>query len=189
MRQINAALQAQIDANDGDIEALQAEINTNGGLISALEQNVSELEVSLQDQIDNNLALIVAMQAEIQAINAILAEKQRIVSGSCPEGQSIRQINADGSVVCEIDDIGADSAIETVSVGNFFTLPPSTYQEVKTVCPAGYTVAGGGFMAYPNGTIIGSMPYNNGWRIMIDNTAAANAYSLITANCIKIVAP
>jgi vacuolar-type H+-ATPase subunit I/STV1 len=185
----NAALQAQIDANVGDIDSLQAQIATNSGLIDALTQNISEINVDLQDQIDNNLALIVAMEAEIQAINAILAEKQRIVSGSCPEGQSIRQINVDGSVVCEIDNSGAESAIESVAVGNFFVMPPSSYREVETFCPAGYTVTGGGFMAYPSGTIIGSLPDNNGWRIMIDNKTSSNAYSLINAQCIKIVAP
>jgi len=185
----NADLQAQVDAGADIDGSLQAQIDFNSGLISALAQNISALNVDLQDQINNNTALIAAMEAEIEAINAILAEKQRIVSGACPEGQSIREIYADGSVVCEIDDVGGDTSIDRVEVSNFIRVQPATFVEPAVVCPAGYTVTGGAFAAWPEGTITGSLPAPNGWQLSLNNNSSSVANAIVGAICIKIVAP
>jgi hypothetical protein len=48
-------------------------------------------------------------------INANTTYLQRRVSSTCPEGQSIRIINADGTVNCEIDDAGGGTPSGTVT--------------------------------------------------------------------------
>jgi hypothetical protein len=101
----------------------------------------------------------------------------------------MREIYSDGSVVCEIDDVSGGSTIDRVIVAKHFYLPTSTYKETDTLCPAGYTPTGGGFLAYPTGTILGSLPTANGWRIVHENNVDIAINAIAVVNCIKIVAP
>jgi uncharacterized phage infection (PIP) family protein YhgE len=142
----NADLQAQIDTNIGDIAALQAQINTNNGLISSLQQTLNELGTDLQDQINNNEALIALLQEEIEEINEVLALKQTILSGSCPAGSAIRQVNSDGSVVCEFDDTsgGTIGTLQIVQVLKFEEIFPLGAIHQHIDCPTGYVVLSGG---------------------------------------------
>jgi uncharacterized coiled-coil protein SlyX len=198
----NADLQAQID-DLGDADGvLQDQINANAGMITTLNQSITDLGISLQDQIDNNADLIDTLQGEIDGIDAALAMKQMIISGSCPPGESIREVNANGSVVCEIDDVGTggSTGISQVRVYDYqsnYTYPyyyasASAYAE----CPIGYALTGGGGYVAGNSGQHGSYPYNyytnadadtysNRTWVSYVSTSTYSSYVYAMAVCIK----
>lgn len=149
LENLNADLQAQIyDLGDAD-GTLQLKIDDNSVLITTLNQSISDMSISLQDQIDNNAGLIGLLQTEIGLINESLAMKQMIVSGSCPSGQAIREIQADGSVVCEFDDVAsAPGTISQVRVYNSSYVYSNRSGRAYADCPSGYLLTGGGAGGY-----------------------------------------
>jgi len=81
--------------------AVAAEVNAN---FEAVETEVT----------DNHTRLT--------SVETTVTSKQNRVAGTCDAGQSIRVINADGSVVCEVDDSGTGSGdIESVTAGTGLT--------------------------------------------------------------------
>jgi hypothetical protein len=186
----NEDLEGQINDNAGDIQALRDQMDSNSALIVTLEQSLQLLEGDLQAQIDNNNTLITALEQEVSEINFLLAEKQNIVDGNCPPGQSIRQINEDGSVVCEVDDSGA-SGISTTFVSQIGPVLPNAHGSASASCPPGYTISGGGFNKYPGLDIRSIRPqylYSDGysWTVVAFNNADYTKYVYCYAQCIKL---
>ena len=129
-------------------------------MITTLNQSIQDLGVSLQDQIDNNNDLIGVMQSEIGQINASLAMKQMIVSGSCFPDQSIQQIQADGSVVCTVNDGGGSPTVTELRVYQYRSCANSRSCGTYVSCPAGSALTGGTAYGFPgSGGSMLSYPY------------------------------
>jgi len=170
----NVSLQAQIDANTADVDALegqisninsqildlQAQIDANGDADGVLQAQVGDLETQattlalaidtlegdLRASIENNTDLINAMQDRIENIEYALTMKQNVINGLCSDGSSIRQVHPDGSVECEVDDVGSVTAgISVTRTERVSNIDASRNLYVRTYCYDGHTPVSAGF--------------------------------------------
>lgn len=199
-------LQEQIDSNAATLDALAAD---HGAAIESIQNQILELQAEaahLQDQIDSHAGDITALEAELALLNLQIAAKQDVLLGSCAEGSSLRAINADGSFICEYDDIGQNyiSIVDAHSFvypvvpydGTLFGFGYPAYTWLVATCPAGYTAIGGGGEFLDKGqrisqaVIAESRPEGiNAWygAAVMGHAADVNSFNQfkVTARCMK----
>jgi len=151
LQQKAADLQQQILSNDGDITALKAELADTNVKIYQLQMDLKQLE-------------------------NVVATKQDIIQGKCPDGEYLSQINPDGSIVCEAD-AGA-TGIHRFSVFkgeylqgcicipglpcNCTTRPSGT---ISATCPSGSTAISGSYTADLSVNVTASELRGNSWSV------------------------
>ena len=131
------ALQDQVDDFVVDFSDFIAQIQAEATARQAAD-------TTLQSNIDNEAAAR-------QAADALL---QTRVNGNCAVGSSIRQINNDGTVVCEIDDVGTGSNGRLVVISREDQTPGQLPGEGAVTfsfasCLPGEVVVGGGYRVTP----------------------------------------
>lgn len=154
IEQLNLVLQAQIEANAGDVTTLQAQFAENSALMTTLQgaivlvqTDLISLETGLQEQIDNNLNLITALQDEINIINEAIVLKQNLINGICPNGEAMVEVLADGSVVC--DSFGGATSGQLRSVRTYIPgvgVSGGSASTARAYCPSGYVATSAGIV-------------------------------------------
>jgi multidrug efflux pump subunit AcrA (membrane-fusion protein) len=194
LQEKTSTLQDQIDSLVAHVDTIEERISADEAAIASLQQQnaqlqaMSDLGADLQNQMADNNNIIQNLQEDIANIQQLLSMKQMIISGSCPTGQAIRQVNSDGSVVCVVP--GGASGIELVVVYQYNYANPLTSNYVTASCPAGYSMSGGGFYAYGQDVFSShgnTAPWNNTWTVQAQNPENSLSYLYAYANCIKLV--
>ena len=135
-----ADLEAQQDNIEQQLAGLETDVANNTDDIGDLNTDVA----SNADAIDDLEAELAQVNADIAALTIEVNKKQDRITGSCPSGTSIRQVNNNGTVNCEMDH---DSQIITSykTRSNVSIAPNNKTSLNSPVCTSGYRATGGGF--------------------------------------------
>lgn len=163
-------LQVQLEALEAsvvtkaELEALEAEIETVRSSIAAVSTEVAGLLLDIED----NTALIELLQQDMK--NLTVAMESAIPQGECSQGQFLSAINEDGSIACSnSDNSGANSTITTL-ISSPIEVSKNTVVSVDLACGTNQQVISGGFNiedSQEGFNVVQSLPWNNGWRVMI----------------------
>ncbi len=151
LQTLAAQLQGQIALNTGDITALQAQL-------SSVQANITMLE------------------NQIYSLNAVLASKQNQITESCPPGSSIRQVNPDGSVVCQVDNTTQPTVVLFSPVA---TIPIGAGVSISQPCPSGTFVGSVDYAVSANVNVTSKLNLiTSGSITAVNNSAATGSLQL-----------
>ena len=150
------------------ITDLQTEMNTFTQQLMELQLTAQQLQAqiassvtdvsTLQSQLSTVQAQIVMVQTQINFLQDALNTKQGAITGSCPSGSSIRQINPDGSVICQEDSSSGSGA------GQFVT-------KISPVQTASFGQSVSYAMSCPSGYILSNVGYSSSAYVTINQAA------------------
>ena len=171
------------------IDALQMQVDTLIGQYSSLEEWMTDAQAALETLQQNtaaNAAAIALLTSEIAAVKTTLETKQDIISGTCPEGQYVYEIDAETSTLVCRADLGAKGLIVS-TVLKTEQIPAESAVDVLAECPAGSVPTGGSAQATPELQITEEGIVTNGYSASVANTNTEAAATLnVTAICLGV---
>lgn len=170
------------------IDALQMQVDTLIGQYSSLEEWMTDAQAALETLQQNtaaNAAAIALLESEIAAVKTTLETKQDIISGTCPEGQYVYEIDAETSTLVCRADLGAKGLIVS-TVLKTEQIPAESAVDVLAECPAGSVPTGGSAQATPELQITEEGIVTNGYSATVANPTDAALTLNVTAICLGV---
>jgi hypothetical protein len=194
-----AQLDARLATNAHNVQLLFDRDQAQQTLIAVLQEQTGALRdriSALESAEAIDAAQIASLRNQLNALtadlDAALQAKQNNVTGFCPLGSSIRQINANGTVACEPDDAGGGAG--HLAVQNYSTtvsIPASASGGGTKSCPSAtpsQVAVGGGFSSLlPNTFVLRNDPTSNGWQVLVTNQNAWPLLLTVTVTCAAVV--
>lgn len=170
------------------IDALQVQVDTLIGQYSSLEEWMTDAQAALETLQQNtaaNAAAIALLESEIAAVKTTLETKQDIISGTCPDGQYVYEIDAETSTLVCRADLGAKGLIVS-TVLKTEQIPAVSAVDVLAECPAGSVPTGGSAQATPELQITEEGIVTNGYSATVANPTDAALTLNVTAICLGV---
>jgi TolA-binding protein len=171
------------------IDALQLQVDTMIGQFSSLEEWMTDAQAALETLKKDtaaNAAAIALLESELAAVKATLETKQNIISGTCPDGQYVYEIDAATSTLVCRADLGANGLAVSTVLKTENIPAESSAVDVLAECPAGSVPTGGSAEAAPDLEIAAQGIVANGYSVTVANPTTAELTLNVTAICLGV---